>query len=68
MSNGFFLRFDFFDDWLLHISAKYRYGVRNGYTHITCQSISNEVDPVQYSYRTKPQSRICIALSLIKSV
>lgn len=35
MSNGFFLRFDFFDDWLLHISAKYRYGVRNGYTHIT---------------------------------
>lgn len=35
MSNGFFFRFDFFDDWLLHISAKYRYDVRNGYTHIT---------------------------------
>lgn len=31
----FFLDLIFFYDWLLHISAKYRYGVRNGYTHIT---------------------------------
>lgn len=34
MLNGFFFRFDFFDDWLLYILVKYRYGVRNGYIYI----------------------------------